>query len=142
MVGSLRSACGAPARCLLQAEFEYSLLGYKAEEPPSLLPYIPLCTSQPLLLGAAEDLPGGMPAGMLPQCLATLSSMDAMPDAALSNPYPTRPHSSTMQFALPQATRGLEPQQMLHPGTFKHLDSSIELPGLCTVKALAGRSRG
>lgn len=135
--------CGLPApeRCLLQAEFEYSLLmGYKAEEPPSLLPYVPLCRDQPLLLGAAEDLPGGMQAGLLPQGVANLTSMDTMPDAILSNPYPTRPHSSIMQFALPRSALGLEPQQMLHLGTFEHLDSGTELSGLCTVKALAGRS--
>lgn len=124
--------------CLyLQAEFEYNLLGYKPEEAPSLLPYVPLCRDQPLLIGAAEDEPGGMQVGMLPQCIANLASMDSMPEAVLNNPYPTRSHSTAEQFGLPPAAWGLEPQRMLQPHVFEHRDSGAEMPGLCAVKALA-----
>lgn len=73
------------------------LLGYKSEEIPSLLPYVPLCHDQPLLSGAAEDLlDGGMQIGQLPACLASLALMDGIPDGLLTNnPYPSRAHPSS-----------------------------------------------
>lgn len=89
-------ACPSWALCL-QAEFEYSLLGYKPEEPPSLLPYVPLCLDQPLLLGAAEELQGGLTVGLLPGCLASLATMDAMPEGLLSNPHTSCTTKSSTQ---------------------------------------------
>jgi hypothetical protein len=131
-----RKGCYVTAACV-QAELEYSLLGYKAEEPPSLLPYVPLCTDQPLLPGAAEDLPGGMQVGLLPPGVTSLAGMDEMPEGVLGNPYPTRSHSSTMQFAAPPAAWGLDPQRMLEPRAFEPMDSAAEPPGLGAVRALA-----
>lgn len=125
----------------MQAEFEYSLLGYKAEEAPSLLPYVPLCTDQPLLPGAAEDLPGCMQLGLLPPGIASLAGMDET-EGVPGNPYPTRSHSSTMQFAVPPAAWGLDPQHMLQPRAFEHRDSAAENPGLGAVRALAAAARG
>lgn len=136
-----RLAACVSAGCL-QAEFEYSLLGYKAEEAPSLLPYVPLCTDQPLLPGAAEDLPDCMQVGLLPPGIASLAGMEEMPEAVLGNPYPTLSHSSTMQFAVPPAAWGLGPQHMLHPRAFEHRDSAAEPPGLGAVRALAAAARG
>lgn len=82
---------------MAQAEFEYNLLGYKPEEPPSLLPYVPLCLDQPLLPGAAEDLPGGLRVGVLPHGLNSLASMDCMPDTLLNNPYSSCSQHSSVQ---------------------------------------------
>ena len=82
-------ACAVVQLHTLQAEFEYKLLGYQAEEIPSLLAYVPLCQDQPLLSGAAEDVPGGIQCGVLPHCLASLSVMDALPQSLLATPYPS-----------------------------------------------------
>lgn len=88
---------------MMQAEFEYNLLGYKPEEPPSLLWYVPLCLDQPLLPGAAEDLPGGLHVGVLPPGLASLASMDCMPEALLNNPYSSCSQRASVQVCTPLA---------------------------------------
>lgn len=115
----------------LQAEFEHKLLGYEPEEVPSLLAYVPLCQDQPLLSGAAEDLPGGMQCGVLPGCLTSLSCMDAMPTALLRNPYPSRSHQKYVQVGLIAAGCAQFEQQVV-------ANTSDLLDVLCLMTLSAG----
>lgn len=59
---------------LYEAQFEWRLLGYTAEDIPALMPYVAACDDQPLLPYASDDGLAVLPWGMLPPCLA-----DAMP---------------------------------------------------------------
>jgi hypothetical protein len=69
-----------------QAEFEYKLLGYAAEEYPGLIPYLPPCKDQPLMLGAAEEAALELPCGLLPAALAE-AEVESMPDALVCSPF-------------------------------------------------------
>lgn len=69
-----------------QAEFEWKLLGYTSEDYPGLIPYLPPCKDQPLMTGAGEELPSGLPCGVLPASLDE-ADIEAMPESVMSNPY-------------------------------------------------------
>ncbi|KAF6259574.1 hypothetical protein COO60DRAFT_995334 [Scenedesmus sp. NREL 46B-D3] len=69
-----------------KAEFEYKLLGYVPEEYPGLVPYLPPCTDQPLMVGAAEEAAGRLPCGLLPAGLAG-AEVESMPEALACSPF-------------------------------------------------------
>uniref|UniRef100_A0A383WQ08 HYDIN/VesB/CFA65-like Ig-like domain-containing protein n=1 Tax=Tetradesmus obliquus TaxID=3088 RepID=A0A383WQ08_TETOB len=124
-----------------KAEFEYKLLGYAAEDYPGLIPYLPPCKDQPLMVGAAEEAAGELPSCLLPASLAD-AEVEAMPEALAASPFVQLEMGSRYtndQVFVPLGPRwGCEPEALLQPRLYPYHDSAAkEAAGSCSIRALA-----
>ncbi|WIA30506.1 hypothetical protein OEZ86_000590 [Tetradesmus obliquus] len=124
-----------------KAEFEYKLLGYAAEEYPGLIPYLPPCKDQPLMVGAAEETAGELPSCLLPASLAD-AEVEAMPEALAASPFVQLEmgsrYTNDQVFAPLRPQWGRAPEALLQPRLYPYHDSAAkEAAGSCSIRALA-----